>query len=329
MKLLRELMEYRTLKKTELSVSRLCFGTMTFGAQADAAAARDMVARSIDSGINFFDTANVYQSGAAEIMLGDALKGRRQNVVIATKVRGKMGDAPEQSGLSKKAICLAVEESLRRLQTDYVDLYYFHQPDYDVPVDESLEAMQRLVEQGKVRFPATSNYASWQVAQMLSEAEKKGYRPVSVAQQMYNLLARGIEQEFLPMAKEMGVSVIAYNPLAAGLLTGKHTRDAVAAGTRFDGNKMYQDRYWHEEDFDAVDELKQVARDEQRSLLSLALGWMLHHTPIDSIILGASRLEQLEQNLAAAGDEPLSASAVERCNAVWRTLRGPTPQYNR
>ena len=131
------------------------------------------------------------------------------------------------------------------------------------------------------------------------------------------------------MAKEMGVSVIAYNPLAAGLLTGKHSRDAVAAGTRFDGNKMYQERYWHEEDFDAVDQLKQVARGEARSMVSLALGWMLHHTAVDNVILGASRLEQLEQNIAAAADGPLSASAVERCNVAWLTLRGPTPQYNR
>lgn len=322
-------MEYRTLKGTDLNVSRLCFGTMTFGAQADAATACDMVSRSIDAGINFFDTANIYQAGASETMLGDALKGRRQGVVVATKVRGKMGDAPDQSGLSKRAIVRAVEESLRRLQMDYVDLYYFHQPDYDVPVEESLEAMQALVEQGKVRFPATSNYASWQVAQMLSIAERRGWRPASVAQQMYNLLARGIEQEFLPMAKAMGVSVIAYNPLAAGLLTGKHSRDAVAAGTRFDGNRMYQDRYWHAEDFDAVEKLKQVAQDERRSMVSLALGWMLHHTQVDSVILGASRVEQLEQNLAAAEDGALSARAVGRCDEVWRTLRGPTPQYNR
>lgn len=322
-------MEYRTLHGTSLNVSRLCFGTMTFGSQADAAAARNMVARSIGAGINFFDTANIYQAGAAETMLGDALQGRRHDVIVATKVRGRMGDAPDQSGLSKQAIVRALEESLRRLRTDYIDLYYFHQPDYSVPVEESLEAMDRLVRQGKVRYPATSNYASWQVVQMLALAERSSYKPACIAQQMYNLLARGIEQEFLPMAKQMGISVVAYNPLAAGLLTGKHTRDSVAAGTRFDGNKMYQDRYWHAEDFDAVDQLKQVAEDERRSLLSLALGWILHHTAVDSVILGASRLEQLEQNLAAAEEGPLSASAVERCNAVWRTLRGPTPQYNR
>jgi aryl-alcohol dehydrogenase-like predicted oxidoreductase len=262
-------------------------------------------------------------------MLGEALKGRRSSVIVATKVRGKMGDAPEQSGLSRAAIFLAVEESLRRLQTDYIDLYYFHQPDYSTPIEESLEAMQALVQQGKVRYPATSNYASWQVAQMLGLAEEHGCRPVSVAQQMYNLLARGIEQEFLPMAKQMGVSVVAYNPLAAGLLTGKHTRESIAPGTRFDKNKMYQDRYWHPQDFDAVDRLKQVAAAEHRSLVSVALNWMLHHTAIDSVILGASRLEQLDQNLAVAEEGPLSQAAIEQCDDIWRDLRGPTPQYNR
>ncbi len=322
-------MEYRTLRQTSLNVSRLCLGTMTFGAQTDASAARNMVARSIDEGINFFDTANIYQSGAAETILAQALQNRRHSVVLATKIRGKMGDAPDQCGLSHQAIMRAVEESLARLATDYVDLCYFHQPDYSVPIEESLEAMDRLVQQGKVRYPASSNYAGWQVAQMLALAEKYGYRPAATAQQMYNLLARGIEQEFLPMARQMGVSVVAYNPLAAGLLTGKHTRETIAPGTRFDGNKMYQERYWHPQDFDAVDQLKLVAQAEQRSLLSLALGWIQHHTAVDSVILGASRMDQLEQNLAAAQEGPLSESAVERCNAVWRTLRGPTPQYNR
>ncbi|HEU5340161.1 aldo/keto reductase [Edaphobacter sp.] len=322
-------MDYRTLQQTDLSVSRLCFGTMTFGAQTGQQDACNMVDRCLDAGVNFFDTANIYQAGAAETMLGEALGQRRSEVVLATKVRGKMGDGPEQSGLSRRAIMTAIEESLRRLRTDYVDLYYFHQPDYDVPIEESMEAMERLVEQGKVRYPAVSNYASWQVVQMLSLAERNRYRPATVAQQMYNLLARGVEQEFLPMAKQMGVSVVAYNPLAGGLLTGKHSRDSIAAGTRFDQNKMYQDRYWHPQDFDALDRLKVVAADEKRSMISLALNWMLHHTTIDSVILGASRLEQLDQTLAAAEEGPLSTDAVTRCDDVWRELRGPAPQYNR
>ncbi len=322
-------MEFRTLQQTDLSVSRLCFGTMTFDKPVKLNEARRMVQLCRDMGINFLDTANIYQSGAAEAMLGEAMGADRNRFVLATKVRGKMGDGPLESGLSRAAILHAAEESLRRLRTDYIDIYYLHQPDNDVPIDESLEAMEALISQGKVRYVATSNYSSWQVCQMLNLAEAKQYKPVSVAQQMYNLLARGIEQEFLPMACELHVSTVAYNPLAAGLLTGKHSPSQIEPGTRFDSNRMYQDRYWHPEDFQAVDELKEIANKEGRNLISLALNWMLHHTTIDSVILGASSLGQLEQNIAAAAEGPLSQEAVEGCDAVWKTLRGPSPQYNR
>jgi len=322
-------MEFRILQQTDLRVSRLCFGTMTFAKPVELEEARRMIEVCAEAGINFLDTANIYQDGAAESMLGEALGSNRSQFVLATKVRGRMGDGPLDNGLSRPAILHAVEESLRRLRTDYIDLYYLHQPDYGVPIDETLEAMDQLVRQGKVRFIGTSNYSSWQVCQMLSIAERKDYSPTGVAQQMYSLLARGIEQEFLPMAQELHVSTVAYNPLAAGLLTGKHGQNQIAPGTRFDNNKMYQDRYWHPEDFRAVESLAQVARDEGRSLISLALNWMIHHTSVDSIILGASRLEQLGENIATCADGPLSAQAIERCDAVWKTLRGPTPQYNR
>ena len=322
-------MDFRTLQQTDLHVSRLCFGTMTFGKPVEANEARRMLRFCVDVGINFLDTANIYQEGLSEAMLGIAMGENRRQFVLATKVRGKMGDGPWDSGLSRSAIIRAVENSLRRLRTDYIDVYYFHQPDYGVPLDESLVAMEQLVRQGKVRYPATSNYSSWQVCQMLSLADRAGYRPVSIAQQMYSLLARGIEQEFLPMAKELQVSTVAYNPLAAGLLTGKHTESQALPGTRFDGNSMYQDRYWHPEDFRAVEELKTIAQEEGRSLISLALNWMLHHTPVDSVILGASRLQQLEQNVAVAAEGPLSQQTVERCDEVWTKLRGPVPQYNR
>src|SRR5437763_14797053 len=234
-------METRTLAGTELEVSRLCFGTMTFGKPVEQAGAIKMVDCCLEAGINFFDTANVYQQGVSEQMLGTALKGRRDQVVLASKVRGKMGDAPDQTGLSRRAIMRAVEESLKRLQTDYLDLYYLHQPDYDVPLEETMEALDTLVRKGAIRYAATSNYASWQVCQMLSIAEQEGYTPARVAQQMWNLLARGLEQEFVPFAKQAGVSIIAYNPLAGGLLSGKHAAQSYTPGTRFDGNKMYQD----------------------------------------------------------------------------------------
>jgi 1-deoxyxylulose-5-phosphate synthase len=302
---------------------------MTFGSQVDEPAALRIVDRCMDIGVNFFDTANVYNKGASEVIVGKTLKGRRDKVVLASKVRGKMGDAPDESGLSSAAIERGIEDSLRRLQTDYLDLYYLHQPDYTVPIDESLEAMERLVKQGKVRYPASSNYSGWQVVQMQSIADKNGYKPATVTQPMYNLIARGIEQEYLPMAKEFGVSTVVYNPLAGGMLTGKQNRDAPLKGTRFDGNQMYLSRYWHAEDFDAVGELLEIAKKAGRSPVSLALNWLLHHTPIDCVILGASKLEQLDENLKAMDDGPLPAETVSACDLVWAKIRGVTPQYNR
>ena len=302
---------------------------MTFGSQVDEPAAFRIIDRCMDAGVNFFDTANVYNKGASEVMVGKTLKGRRDKVILASKVRGKMGDAPDESGLSRAAIERGIEESLRRLQTDYLDLYYLHQPDYAVPIEESLEAMERLVKQGKVRYPASSNYSGWQVGKMQWIAEKNGYKPAAVTQPMYNLLARGIEQEYLPMAKEFGISTVVYNPLAGGMLTGKQKRDAPLQGTRFDGNQMYLSRYWHAEDFDAVGELLDIAGKAGRSPVSLALNWLLHHTPIDCVILGASKLEQLEENIRAMDDGPLAADTVSACDAVWSKIRGVSPQYNR
>lgn len=322
-------MENHKLGHLDLNVSRLCFGAMTFGKPADQTAANRMVDISIDAGINFFDTANAYQHGRSEEMLGEALHGRRSKYVIATKVFARMGDAPDDRGLSKAAIFKAIDASLKRLRTDYVDLYYLHQPDHNVPIDESLEALDSLVTAGKVRFPATSNYASWQVTEMLWLAEKHRWAPPAISQSMYNLLARGLEQEFLPMAKRLGVAVIAYNPLAGGLLTGKHDLSHITQGTRFDNNKMYQDRYWRAENFEAVAELKTAAEQAGRSMVSLALCWMLHHSPIDSIILGASREEQLVENLKAAAEGPLPSDALAACDRVWAKLRGPAPIYNR
>jgi aryl-alcohol dehydrogenase-like predicted oxidoreductase len=322
-------MQTRTLQHTDLSVSRACFGTMTFGSQLDEPAAIGIIDRCIDQGVNFFDTANVYNHGASEIIVGKALKGRRGEVILASKVRGKMGDGADQGGLSRAAIERGIEDSLRRLQTDYLDLYYLHQPDYAVPIEESLETMERLVQQGKVRYPASSNYSGWQVCRMQWLAEKNGYRRAAVTQPMYNLLARGIEQEYLSMCKEFGVSTVVYNPLAGGLLTGKQKRDSPLKGTRFDGNQMYLSRYWHEQDFDAVAELLQIAAKAGRSPVSLALNWLLHHTPTDCVILGASKLAQLEENLKAMEEGPLSADTIAACDQVWTKIRGVSPQYNR
>ena len=322
-------METRLLPHTSLTVSRVCCGTMTFGAQADAASAAAMVRTCLDQGINFFDTANVYAAGAAETILGQALRGQRGRVVLASKCGGKMGPAPDQAGLSRAAILRAVEESLRRLQTDYLDLYYLHMPDPQVPLEESLGAMAELVRAGKVRHVAASNYAAWQVCRMHWLAESKTLPRVSVTQPMYNLLARGLEAEFLPMCRAQAVATFVYNPLAGGLLTGKQAVAAPLPGTRFDGNQAYLDRYWHQANFEAVQALAAIAPRAGRSLVSLALNWLLHHTPIDGVILGASRPGQLAENLGACAEGPLPADAVAACDQVWARLRGPAPKYNR
>lgn len=323
-------MECRTLPNTDLRVSRASFGTMTFGSQTDEATARRMIDLCFDSGINFFDTANVYNKGLSETIVGKLLKGRRGKAVLATKVRGKMGDGPDESGLSRAAIHKAIDSSLQRLQTDYVDIYYLHLPDYDVPIEETLAAMDELVKAGKVRYPAVSNYAAWQVAEIHCISQRNGFKPPFISQPMYNLLARAIEEEYLPFCKSFGVAVVPYNPLAGGLLTGKQSRSgAPITGTRFDGNKLYLDRYWHEDDFLAVEELKLIARDAQKTLVELALQWLLSRDQVDSIILGASRLEQLEENLKAFEGPRLPGNILERCDAVWKRLRGVTPKYNR
>jgi aryl-alcohol dehydrogenase-like predicted oxidoreductase len=302
---------------------------MTFGRQTDQSAANAMVDRCIDAGINFFDTAHTYEHGKSEVMLGNAVQGKRDKLIIASKVQHKMGDGPDEGGLSRAAVFRAIEDSLRRLRMDYLDIYYLHQPDYDVPIEETLDAMETLVRQGKIRYMATSNYAGWQVCQMHCIAERKKLHVPGIAQMMYNLIARGIEQEFIAMARELEVSIIGYNPLAAGLLTGKHSSQAFTPETRFDFNKVYQDRYWHPQDFEAVEKLKKIAVEAGRSLISLSLNWLLHHTVTDCIVLGASRMEQLAQNLQACEEGPLPAPVVEACDQVWRELRGPAPFYNR
>lgn len=322
-------MRANILGRTGLTVSRAVLGTMTFGNQVDQSQAAAMVDYALDQGVNFIDTANVYNGGESERMLGNILKGRRKQVVLATKVGLKMGDAPEESGLSPRAIKKQIDESLRRLQTDYVDLYYLHQPDPHVAVGESLIAMHELVQCGKVRHIGASNYAAWQVVEMLWIAERNRLTPPTVAQPMYNLLARGIEQEFLPMCRGTGTAVVAYNPLAGGLLTGKHAARSPVPGSRFDTSTVYRERYWHAANFQALEQLQALADRWGRSVVGLALGWLWDQPLIDGIILGASSLAQLQDNLNVLGEGNLSDEARGECDRIWNTLRGVAPKYNR
>ncbi len=299
---------------------------MTFGSQVGEPDAYRMLDYWLERGSNFLDTANVYNKGLSEEIIGRWLKGRpRDSVLLATKVRGTMGAGSLESGLSREAIFRQIDQSLERLQTDYVDFYYLHMPDRAVEVEESLEALEDLRRMGKIRQPAASNYAAWQMAEMQWIAARRGFLPVALTQPMYNLLARGIEQEFLPMCQRFGLQTAVYNPLAGGLLTGKQTPEGPQLATRFDGNSMYMDRYWHEPMFNAIERLRSI----DRPLISTALNWLIHHSGADCIILGASRIQQLEQNLAACQDGPLPESALAICDEVWAALRGVTPRYNR
>lgn len=323
-------MEYVVLGNTGLRVSRLAFGNMTFGSQVDLSEGRKIIRSCLDAGVTLFDTADVYNQGRAEEMLGELLRDVRDRVILGSKVRGRMGDDPNRQGLSRRWILQAVEESLRRLRTDRLDIYYLHQPDDATPLEETLATMDGLVRAGKVLYVGVSNYAAWQIARMLWLCDRHGWTPPTVVQPMLNLVARGIETELLPFCRQFNLGVVAYNPLAGGLLTGKHRPgEPPAKGTRFDGNRMYLDRYWHPATFDAVERLRRVAIASGRSLLQLAIQWCLRQPGVHGVILGATSESQIVESLAAAEmrlDDEVTAAA---CDEVWRSFAGPVPKYNR
>jgi aryl-alcohol dehydrogenase-like predicted oxidoreductase len=315
--------ERRSVAGTDLTISRLVFGAMTFGSQVSESDAATMVDLALDAGINMFDTAASYNDGASERILGATLARRRDDVLIATKVH------PRTAGLTREAIHAAIDGSLGRLQTDRVDVYYLHQPDWKTPVDETLEAMNDLVRAGKVRHIGVSNYAAWQIADLRAKSATRGWQLPVIAQQMYNLLARRIEDEYALFARSANTFDIAYNPLAGGLLTGKHRPTATpASGTRF-SQEAYRARYWNDAQFAAVDRLRAAAEKDGASLLELAYRWLLSRPMVDAILVGASRVEHLRENLAAARGDGVSAETLAACDEVWGTLRGVAPNYNR
>lgn len=325
-------MEYRTPRGTDLSVSRMVLGTMTFGGQVDQATAAAMVARCRDAGVTLFDTANAYTGGASEQLLGAAVAPFRDEVLIASKVFNPVGEGPDDRGLSRRAVEKALEATLRRLGTDYLDLYYLHSPDRDVPIEETLGAMADAVDAGKVRYVGMSNYAAWQLAEARCVAERHGWPPVQVSQPLYNLLSRRIEDEYAEFAERSGMHDIVYNPLAGGLLSGKHTDSGrPEPGGRFASQlgEMYRGRYWNAAQFEAVAALRGIASEAGLTLVELAFRWLLSRPLVDAVLIGASRLEQLEANLAAADGPPLGADVMAACDDVWATLRGAAPPYNR
>jgi 1-deoxyxylulose-5-phosphate synthase len=304
-------MRHVRLGRTGLSVSRLCLGTMTFGLQCDEPTSVAILDRAASGGITFLDTSDVYPLGGGletvgrtEEILGGWLAGRRHEFIVATKCFGAMSARPWDRGLSRKHILDAIEGSLRRLRTDYVDLYQCHAPDDDTPIDETLRALDDVVRAGKARYIGTSNFLTYRIARAMGRSEVLGVARFDSAQPRYNLLFRQIERDLLPLCLEEGVGVIPYNPLAGGLLSGKHRRQAgPTAGTRFTlGNaaRRYQDRYWHDREFATVEALRPLAAEVGLSLARMAVAWVLANPAVTAPIIGASRPEQLDDVLPAA-----------------------------
>jgi len=305
-------MQYRKFGNTGLTVSRLCLGTMTFGLQTEEDASRQILDKATDAGVNFIDTADVYplgstveQTGRTEEIVGRWLKGRRDRFIVATKAFNKVGPSPWDQGASRKHLLDAIDASLRRLGTDYVDLYQLHNDDYDTPIDETLEALDTIVRSGKARYIGVSNYLAYRLARALGRADVlRTTRFVSV-QPRYNLLFRQIERELLPLAGEEGLAVIPYNPLAGGLLTGKYKHDAKPSEGRFTGSvgkagSMYSERYWHDREFATIDKLRGIVEAAGQPLIQTSIAWVLANPVVTSALIGASRPEQLDASLGAA-----------------------------
>jgi aryl-alcohol dehydrogenase (NADP+) len=308
-------MEHTRLGRTGLQVSRLCLGTMTFGLQCDEPTAVAILDRAAEGGIDFIDTSDAYPlggdlstRGTTEEILGRWLRGKRDRFIVATKCFAPTGPAPFDAGNSRKHILAAVDASLRRLQTDYIDLYQLHGYDPATPIDETLGALDDLVHQGKVRYVGCSNFLTYQLVRAIGRSETLRLARFDSVQPRYNLLFRQIEREMLPFCSEEGVGVIPYNPIAGGLLSGKHSRTAPPPeGTRFtlgSAAQAYQDRYWHDREFDTVEQLRQLAEKAGVSLVTLSVAWVLANKAITAPIIGASRPEQLGASLAAAEFSP-------------------------
>lgn len=330
-------MKYRALGRTGLKVSELCLGTMTFGtnfygiAVVEQPSADTMVARALEAGINFFDTADVYSYGESETVLGQALKNNqveRDKVIVATKVRSAMTEAATAGtgdvnnvGLSRQHIMAGVEQSLKRLGTDYIDLYQVHGWDILTPVEETLHALEDLVRQGKVRYLGCSNWSARHLMKAIYLARANGWAEFVSLQAYYSLVGRDLEHELLPLCREEGLGILPWSPLSGGFLSGKYRRDnpnpegARRSGFQFPPIDEVRG-------FDAVEALERIAKEKNASVAQVALAWLLAQPAVTSIIIGANKLSQLEDNLRAA-DLQLSGTQVEALSATT----APAPQY--
>ena len=300
-------MDYVNLGSTGLKVSRICLGTMTYGSKKwrewvlEEEESRPFIQRALDLGINFFDTADMYSVGVSEEIVGRALKDAvsRDRIVLATKVFNPMGDDPNQRGLSRKHIMHAIDDSLKRLQTDYVDLYQIHRFDYDTPIEETLEALHDVVKQGKALYIGASSMFAWQFAKMLCKADNLGLTRFVSMQNHYNLVYREEEREMLPLCREEGIGVIPWSPLARGFLMGNRRKEDLGETIRAKTDEYAHRLYYQESDFAIVERVSEIARKRGVSNAQVALAWVLHQPGISAPIVGASKMQHLEDAVAA------------------------------
>lgn len=319
-------MNYRNMGKTGLKVSELCLGAMTFGREADEETSMKLLDRFYEAGGNFIDTADVYSQGISETILGKWLKGkRRDDFVIATKVRGRMGPGVNDEGLSRKHIVASIENSLRRLGTDYVDLYQIHSWHSETPIEETLSTLNNLVQSGKARYIGASNVRGWQLQKMVDLSKSRGWEAFTCLQPLYNLLDRAIEWELVPVCLNEGIGIIPWSPLRGGWLSGKYYRGMTEppTGTRVDEasrrnwSESWQ-KYNNERTWRIIDTLFEVAKTIGKSPAQVALNWLLQQPGVTAPIIGARNIEQLNDNLGASG-WTLEAEWVSKLNQVSLT----------
>lgn len=292
-------MKYRRLGRTGLLVSEVCMGTMTFGDSTDEDEAKRMFALCLDKGINFFDTADVYTRSKSEQILGRLIEGKREDLVIATKVFNPMGRGPNDMGLSRKHILRACDDSLRRLKTDYIDLYQVHADDRWTPLDETLSALDQLVRQGKVRYLGASNHSAWRLSDALWTSQTHGYARYDSLQPLYNLVERGLDGEMLPLCRDKGVGVIVWSPLAGGWLTGKYRGDAPKDGRLNRTGGMGMGGTGTPDREKVLDALLELSKQVGKTPAQVALRWVMDQEGITSAIVGARNVAQLQDNLGA------------------------------
>ena len=305
-------MEYALLGNTGVKVSTLCFGVMSFGGDADIPASEAMFNHCFDAGINFYDTANIYSAGRSEEILGKCIANKRDQIVLSSKVHGPIGDGINDRGSSRRHIMLAVEASLKRLQTDRLDLYFLHKFDPTTPMEETLRALDDLVHQGKILYPAVSNWAAWQIAKALGISARESLARFACIQPMYNLAKRQVEVEILPLAASEQLGVITYSPLGGGLLTGKYGIDKQPVSGRLLDTPNYTARYATKVYYEIATAFTAFAQERNIHPATLAIAWVKAHPHVTAPLIGARNLEQLKASLAAA---ELNLTTAER-NAI-------------